>query len=136
MITPMSAPIHHSAGSLEFAGRVLPASLFLIAGLGKIGASYAAISSYMSSFGVPGALLPAVIATGVLGGIALILGWKTRIMAFLLACHTWLAALIFHRHFSDELEWIQFLKDVSVAGGLRILVAYGAGPLSFDRRFA
>ena len=66
--------------------------LFLLSGLGKIGA-YAATAAYMSSVGVPGALLPVVIATEVLGAIAIILGWQTRVTALLLAGYSLLAAL-------------------------------------------
>jgi putative oxidoreductase len=56
--------------------------MFLISGVGKVG-SYAATVEYMSAAGVPGALLPLVIAIEVLGAIAIIVGWKTRITAFL-----------------------------------------------------
>ena len=65
----------------ELAGRIFLAAIFLISGLGKIGA-YAGTAAYMASAGVPGALLPAVIALEVLGAIAIIVGWKTRITAF------------------------------------------------------
>src|ERR1700687_366457 len=68
----------------ELAGRSLLSVLFLLSGLGKIGA-YAGTAAYMASVGVPAALLPAVIATEVLGALAIILGWQTRIIAFLLA---------------------------------------------------
>ena len=119
----------------ELAGRVLLSVLFLLSGLGKIGA-YAATAAYMSSVGVPSVLLPVVIATEVLGAIAIILGWQTRIIAFLLAGYTLLAALIFHTNFADQIEMINFLKNVSIAGGFLLLVANGAGPLSLDRRLA
>ena len=75
----------------ELAGRVLLSVLFLLSGLGKIGA-YAATAAYMSSRGVPGALLPVVLVTEVVGALAIILGWQTRIIAFLLAGYTLLAA--------------------------------------------
>ena len=68
----------------ELAGRLLLATLFLLAGVGKLGA-YAGTVAYMSSAGVPGALLPLVIATEVLGALATIIGWRTRLVAFLLA---------------------------------------------------
>lgn len=111
------------------------ASLFLLAGLGKLGA-YGATAAYMSSFGVPGALLPAVIATELLGGLAIILGWKTRAVAVLLAGFSLLTALIFHNNFADQTQMSMFLKDVSIAGGFLLLIANGAGPLSLDRRSA
>jgi putative oxidoreductase len=88
----------------------------------------------MSYHGVPSGLLPVVIAVEVLGSVAIMLGWKTRIAAFLLAGYTLLAALIFHLNFSDQIETITFLKDVAIAGGLLLLVAHGAGLLSIDQR--
>jgi putative oxidoreductase len=89
----------------------------------------------MSSAGVPGAFLPAVIATEVLGALAIILGWKTRTFAVLLAGFSLLTAITFHRNFADQMQMINFLKNVSIAGGFLLLVANGAGPLSIDRHF-
>jgi putative oxidoreductase len=119
----------------ELAGRILLAAVFLISGLGKIG-SYAATAGYMSSAGVPSALLPFVIATEVVGAISIMVGWKTRIAALLLAGFTLLTAFIFHNNFADQIQTIMFLENVSIAGGLLLLVANGAGPLSIDRRLA
>jgi putative oxidoreductase len=119
----------------ELAGRVLLASLFLLSGLSKLGA-YTATAGYMSAFGVPSALLPAVIATEVLGAIAIILGWQTRVVAGLLAIFSVLTAITFHTNFGDQMQMILFLKNVSIAGGFLLLVANGAGPLSVDRHFA
>src|ERR1700747_720414 len=68
----------------EASGRVLLAVLFLLSGIGKLGA-YSATGAYMSAFGVPSALLPVVIATEGLGALAIILGWRTRIAAGVLA---------------------------------------------------
>ena len=123
------------ANATELAGRVLLASLFLLAGLSKLGA-YGATAAYMSSAGVPGALLPVVIATELLGALAIILGWKTRVAATLLAGFSLLTAFTFHNNLADQIQMIMFLKNVSIAGGLLLLVANGAGPLSLDRRFA
>jgi len=119
----------------EASARVLLALLFLLAGVGKLGA-YNATAAYMSSVGVPGRLLPAVIATELLGSLAIILGWKTRAVALLLAGFSVVTALIFHNKFADQIQMIMFLKNISIAGGFLLLVANGAGPLSLDRRFA
>jgi putative oxidoreductase len=119
----------------ELVGRSLLAVLFLLSGLSKI-AAYAATVTYMSSLGVPGALLPVVIATEVLGALAIIVGWKTRVIASLLAGFSLVAAAIFHNNFGDQIQMIMFLKNVSIAGGFLLLVANGAGPLSIDRRLA
>ena len=119
----------------ELTGRFLLATLFLISGLGKIG-SYAATAGYMSSVGIPSAVLPLVIVTEVAGAISIIVGWKTRIAAFLLAGFSLLTALIFQMNFADQIQTIMFLKDVSIAGAFLLLMANGAGPLSIDRRLA
>ena len=119
----------------ELGGRVLLSVLFLLSGLGKVGA-YAGTSAYMSSLGVPGALLPLVIATEVLGALATIVGWKTRVTAFLLAGYSLLTAVIFHSNFGDQIQMIMFFKNLSIAGGFLLLMANGAGPLSIDRRIA
>lgn len=121
------------SNSAELGGRVFLAALFLLSGLGKIGA-YSATAGFMASQGVPGFLLPLVIATEVLLPLALIVGWKTRIAAFLLASYTLIAALIFHTHFADQEQLINFWKNVAITGGLLQLVVHGAGPLSLDQR--
>lgn len=119
----------------EASGRVLLAVLFLLAGIGKLGA-YAATGAYMSAFGVPSALLPVVIATEVLGALAILLGWKARVAGFLLAGYCLLTASIFHHNLADQAQLIHFFKDLAISGGLLLLVVNGAGPLSLDRRFA
>lgn len=117
----------------ELAGRILLATIFLIAGVGKISA-YAGTAAYMASMGVPGALLPLVIATEVLGAIAIVLGYRTRLTAFLLAGFTLLAGLIFHHHFADQMQMIMFLKDLAITGGFLLLVVHGAGRWSLDHK--
>jgi putative oxidoreductase len=131
MNTPQGA---RGEGPVELVGRILLAVLFLLSGLAKWGA-YSATAAFMSAAGVPGALLPLVIATEVLGSLAIILGWKTRIVAMLLAGFSLLTAIAFHRNFADQTQITEFLKDVSIAGGFLLLVAKGAGTLSVDRRF-
>jgi putative oxidoreductase len=137
--SPLSQPQESSVNTVqkfaELAGRILLGAIFLISGLGKITA-FAGTAAYMASLSVPGALLPAVIATEVLGAIAIIVGWKTRIAAFLLAGFTLLAGFLFHSNFADQIQMIMFLKNVAIAGGLLLLVANGPGPLSIDRRLA
>jgi len=119
----------------ELAGRVLLSSLFILSGVSKLGA-YAGTAAYMASLGVPGALLPLVIATELLGGLAIAFGWKTRIVAFLLAGFTLITAAVFHNNFADQIQMIMFLKNVSITGGFLALVANGAGKISLDHRFA
>src|SRR6266436_3020720 len=123
------------ASTAEVAGRFLLALLFLISGLGKLGA-YGSTAAYMSATGIPGALLPAVIATEVFGALAIMLGWKTRVIAALLAGFSVLTAVAFHNNFADQIQMVMFLKNVSIGGGFLLLVANGAGSFSIDRRSA
>ena len=88
----------------------------------------------MESAGVPGAVLPIVIAVEVLGGLAVILGWHTRIAAFALSGFSLLSALMFHADFGDQVQMIMFMKNLGLAGGFLMIVALGAGPWSIDNR--
>lgn len=115
----------------ELGGRVLLSSLFVLSGLSKIGA-YAATMAYMSAMGVPAVLLPAVITTELLGGLAVAFGWKTRVAAFLLAGFTLLTALTFHTHLADQTQMIMFMKNVSITGAFLLLTVNGAGRFSLD----
>jgi len=122
-----------SKNAAELSGRVFLSVMFLVSGLGKIGA-YSGTAAYMASQGVPGALLPVVIATEVAGAAAIIVGWKTRIAALLLAGFTLLTALVFHNNFANQIEAIMFMKNFAIAGGFMLLVANGAGAWSLDRK--
>lgn len=117
----------------ELAGRILLSSLFVLSGLSKISA-YAATTAYMSAMGIPGVLLPAVIATELLGGLAIVIGWKTRIAAFLLAGFSLVTALTFHTNFADQIQMIMFMKNVSIAGAFLLLTVNGAGRISLDSK--
>ena len=123
LIQSLSAPV----------GRLLLSLIFITSGLNKIG-SFAGTQAYMESAGVPGFLLPLVIAVEVLGGLAVVLGWHTRIAAFLLAGFSLLSAVVFHANFGDQMQMIMFMKNLGLAGGFLILVAQGAGAYSLDAR--
>jgi putative oxidoreductase len=117
----------------ELFGRILLMTLFLLSGVGKIGA-YAATAGYMSSVGVPTALLPFVIALEILGSIAIIAGWQTRVVALLLAGFTLASGLLFHNNFADQIQMIMFFKNLSITGAFLMLAANGAGRFSLDAR--
>jgi putative oxidoreductase len=114
-------------------GRLLIAVLFVIAGLHKITAP-AATQAYIASAGLPAPLLAYLIAVivEVGGGILLILGFQTRIVALVLAIFTIAAALGFHNNLGDQGQFIHFFKNISIAGGLLQVVAFGAGACSID----
>ena len=114
-------------------GRVFIALIFVMSGLNKMG-NYANTAGWMDAMGVPGGLLPVVIVLEVLGGLAIIIGWQTRIASFLLAGFCLLSALLFHNNLGDQNEMIQFMKNVAMAGGFLFLTAHGAGKFSLDNR--
>lgn len=116
-------------------GRILISLIFLFSGISKI-SGYSGTQGYMEAMGIPGQLLPLVILTEVLGSIAIIIGYKTRIAAFLLAGFSLLSAFFFHFNFGDQIQMIMFMKNIAIAGGFLILVANGAGTLSIDNGFS
>lgn len=117
----------------ELVGRVLLMILFLLSGVWKV-TGYAATAQYMASAGLPQALLPVVIFFEIFGTVAIVVGWKTSIVALLLAGYTLLATLLFHLNFSDQIQTITFLEHLSIAGAFLILAANGSGALSLDGR--
>ncbi len=114
-------------------GRVLIAAIFVLAGVNKIG-SYSGTQAFMESAGLPGMLLPLVILFEIGAGLAIIVGWQTRLAALALAGFSLLTAVVFHSNFSDQIQFILFMKNVAIAGGFLFLVANGAGAVSLDNR--
>jgi putative oxidoreductase len=119
----------------ELAARILLGHIFLLAGISKISA-YDGTAAYMEAMGVPGALLPAVILLEIAGSLMVILGYKTKIAAAALAGFCIIAALIFHSALSDQMQMILFMKNFAMAGGLLLLVTYGSGSLSIDKKLS
>lgn len=125
---------------LSLLGRLLLASLFLPAGVGKL-TGFAATAGYISSVGLPFPELAAVAALTVeiVGGIALIVGLGTRPAALVLAAFTLVASCFFHNYWAApaDQQFVQqllFFKNIAVAGGLLTLAAWGAGAWSVDAR--
>lgn len=114
-------------------GRILLAFMFIMAGVDKIN-GYEGTQAYMNSMGVPGALLPLVIITEVVGGFAIVLGWQTRLAAFALAGFTIISGLLFHYDPENQMQMIMLMKNFSIAGGFLLLVAMGPGPFALDNR--
>jgi putative oxidoreductase len=117
----------------DMLGRILISLIFLVSGVNKL-TSYADTLSYMQSAGVPGFLLPVVIAVEILGALAIIVGWHLRWAALALAGFSLLTALLFHLDFSNQMQTIMFLKNLAIAGGFLVLFANGAGELGLDGR--
>ena len=118
---------------LNFAGRLLLAQLFLLSGFSKI-MGYAGTQGYMAAKGLPGALLPLVILLEVGGGVALVIGFQTRWVAIALAIFSVLTACIFHLAPGDKMQMINFMKNLSIAGGLLVVAQTGATSFAVDAR--
>ncbi|MBW5435751.1 DoxX family protein [Bradyrhizobium canariense] len=124
-----------SLAVVSLIGRVLLSAIYLLSGLSKLAAPAATIG-YITSAGLPFAPLGLAIAVGVeiLGGTALILGYRTRIVAAILAIFTVATAFGFHSNLADQGQFIQFFKNIAMTGGLLQVVAFGAGRFGLDAR--
>lgn len=119
---------------LDVAGRFFIAFIFVRASVRKI-MGWERFQSMMQDNGIAEELLPLVILTEIGCGVALILGWQTRIAAFLLAGFTALAAFMFNWDWStDFTQYLLFSKNIAIFGGLIFIVAHGAGRFSIDAR--
>jgi len=122
----------------DLLGRILISLIFVMAGLNKV-MNYDATLDEMARHGMPGMLLPVVIVTELAGGLAIIVGWQTRLAALALAGFSIVSALLMHaKPVGDEnavVEGIMLMKNLAMAGGFLFLFANGAGPLSFDRKW-
>ena len=107
---------------IEAFGRILLSSLFLIEGVRKFFFQEETIM-YMEDYGVPEILFFPSIILEVLFPILLIIGYKTRFSASIMALFTLTVALIFHTNFENQMELIMFLKDIAIAGGFLIIAA-------------
>lgn len=124
---------------IPLAGRILLSFIFVMSGLGKIG-GFAGTSAYIASKGIP---LPDVVTVGtilveVVGGMMVIVGWKARWGAAALCMFTALAAILFHNFWAAapdqaQNQMINFLKNISIMGGLLYVVAFGSGPISLKK---
>ena len=121
-------------------GRLLLASLFLPAGISKL-TGFEGTVGYFSSLGlaVPALLAVAVIALEIVGGIALLVGYRTRISAVILALFTLGASVVGHAYWAVPADQVfvaklLFYKNIAIIGGLLVLASVGAGALSIDRK--
>ena len=123
--------------ALPAAGRVLIAVIFFISGMGKILAPGATMA-YIGSLGLPAPALGLIgaLTLELAGATLLVVGYKTRLVALLLALYAVATALIFHHALADQNQMFHFLKNLAMAGGLLQVAAFGAGAFSLDNRRA
>jgi putative oxidoreductase len=126
----MSAPTY-----LPALGRLLIALIFVLSGLSKIAAPATTIA-YIQSAGAPFAPVAFAVAATVelIGGLALLAGFQTRLVAAVLAIFTLAAAVLFHNNMADQNQMIHFMKNLAITGGLLQVIAFGAGAFSLDNR--
>jgi putative oxidoreductase len=115
--------------------RALMAAIFILSGIGKIGA-FEATQAYMQAYHLPGFLLIPTIVFEIGAGLGILVGFQTRLFAVLLAGFSLVTAFIFHADFSDQMQQIMFLKNVAMAGGFLLLAKAGAPGLSADQFLA
>lgn len=123
------------SASVSLAGRVLLSAIFVLSGISKVSAP-AGMIGYIESVGLPFPTLALAIAilVEVVGGIALILGYRTRLVAAGLALFSVATALAFHNELADQSQFIHFFKNIAMAGGLLQVASFGAGRFSLDAR--
>lgn len=115
--------------------RALLAMIFILAGVGKVGA-FESTQAYMESFGLPAVLLIPTILFEIGAGLLVLIGLGTRYVAIFLAGFTIVSAVVFHFDFADQVQQVMFLKNLAIAGGLLLLAKHGAQSLSVDGMFA
>ncbi len=132
-MTPIQAPA-------LLAARVLLSLIFIVSGVQKI-TGYEGTAGYMEMMGVPSILLPLAILVEVGAGLAVLVGWQTRVAALLLAGFSVISGYLFHfaaingaDPMADMTQQIMFMKNVTIAGGFLALIATGPGAWSLDAR--
>ena len=132
-----STTSNSTQGVLPLVGRILVATIFILSGLSKIGAP-TATQGYIAAMGLPAPLLAYIgaIVMELGGGLLLLAGYRTKVVAAALAVFSIVTAFVFHHALADQNQMIHFLKNLAMAGGLLQFVAYGAGRISLDSRIS
>ena len=120
------------ANIFDLLGRIFISALFIISAYDKI-LSIDGTTSWMEGFGIPGFLLFPVIALEIILPLFVIIGYKAKISAGLLAIFCVVTAFIFHFDFSDPMQKIAFFKNIGLAGGFLFIVANGTKDWAVDR---
>ena len=107
---------------VEVFGRILLSALFLVEGVRKFFFQEETIM-YMEDYGVPEILFFPSLSLEIVFPVLLIIGYKTRFSASIMALFTLTVALIFHTNFDNQMELIIFFKDIAIAGGFLIIAA-------------
>jgi len=118
---------------LDLIGRIFISTVFLLSGFNKIG-NYEGTVGWMESFGLPEFLLIPAIILEILAPMLIIIGYQTRIAAAALSLFCLSTAIIFHNDFSDQMQFIAFMKNIALCGGFLFLVVNGAKGYCLDKK--
>ncbi|HKT85334.1 MAG TPA: DoxX family protein [Novosphingobium sp.] len=123
---PASSADVGMANWLPIVGRVLIAAIFILSGLSKI-KDPAGTMAYIASAGLPlpAAALAGAVVVEVIGGVLLVVGYRVRIVAAVMALFSLVTAAFFHNNLADQNQFIHFFKNVAIAGGLLQIIAFG-----------
>tara|TARA_B100000683_G_scaffold119858_1_gene117806 strand:+ start:183 stop:572 length:390 start_codon:yes stop_codon:yes gene_type:complete len=119
----------------DLIGRIFISGVFLLSGFNKI-RNYEGTMGWMESFGLPGFLLIPAIILEILAPILIIIGYQTKIAAGALCLFCLATAIIFHTDFSDQMQFVAFMKNLALAGGFLFLVVNGAKGFSLDKKLS
>tara|TARA_B100000809_G_C14624530_1_gene346139 strand:- start:56 stop:430 length:375 start_codon:yes stop_codon:yes gene_type:complete len=120
---------------LDLIGRIFISLVFLLSGFNKI-SNYEGTVTWMESLGMPGLFLIPAIILEIGAPILIIIGYKVKISAGLLGLFCIATAFIFHNDFSNQMQFISFVKNIALAGGFLILVVNGARDFSLDKKLS
>ena len=119
----------------DLVGRIFISLVFLLSGFNKM-SNYEGTIGWMESFGMPGIFLIPTIILEVGAPILIIIGYKVKISAALLSLFCIATAVIFHNDFSNQMQFISFMKNIALAGGFLFLVVNGAKDFSLDKKLS
>ena len=118
---------------LDLVARVFISLIFLLSGINKIG-NYEGTVGWMESLGMTGIFLIPAIILEIGAPILIMIGYKVKISAALLSVFCVTTAIIFHSDFSDQMQFISFMKNIGLAGGFLFIVVNGAKDFSLDKK--
>ena len=130
--------MNSSNNVVSLVGRILLSAIFVFAGIGKISAFSGTVGYAASAhLPMPSVAIAVAIVVELLGGLAILAGFQTRIAAWIVFLYLIPASFFFHNFWAMEgmarmNNQIHFLKNVAIMGGLLILAANGAGAMSVD----
>lgn len=131
----MSSITPQTNGAVTLIARIFLSILFILAGFSKLTA-ISGTAGYFAGLGLPMPTVTAVIVGLVefVGGLAILVGFQTRIAAVIVGLFTLGATLVAHMDFSQGMNALMAQKNLAIAGGLFVLALHGAGSLSIDAK--